>query len=155
LRSLTREVGDEAIREHLGARTQELAPLVPRLSTEPAPPIDRLALFAATQDLLIDLSAKRSLVLVVEDLHWADESSTDLIRFWSRTVTHGRLMLLITSRDAESEDMREALDDLRRTSGCTLVPLAPLAQPDLETQIRCMDDRLSPDEVAEIGRLSG
>src|SRR4051812_30475930 len=68
LRSLVREVGVVPVREVLGPETSAVAPLVPRLAETGRGAVDRFALYAATQDLLADLTADRLLVLVVEDL---------------------------------------------------------------------------------------
>lgn len=38
-------------------------------------------------------------VVVIEDLHWADEASVDLMRFWSRRLRDARVLLLVTCRD--------------------------------------------------------
>ena len=79
LRSLVRAVQPQAVDGVLGARSSILAPLVPRLGGEDGRPVDRLALFAATQDLFADLASDRVILLVVEDLHWADDVSCDLV----------------------------------------------------------------------------
>src|SRR6476646_9226509 len=99
LRWLVRRVGAEAVRAVLAERARFLAPLVPNLGKGAADPVDRLALFAATQDLLVELAGETLVVLVVEDLHWSDPASTDLVNFWARTITQGRLLLVVTSRD--------------------------------------------------------
>jgi DNA-binding CsgD family transcriptional regulator len=155
LRSLVREVGPERVREALGESVRVLAPLVPRLSSGQNQPVDRLAVFAATQELLLDLSTRMCLILVVEDAHWADVSSLDLIRFWARTVTKGRIFLLVTSREDESVAAREVLAELRRAQTSVPVVLSPLSGDSLRDQVRGLDRDLSPEAVEGIGRLSG
>jgi len=66
-------------------------------------PAQRLArLFDAVIGALGRLSTERPLVLVLEDLHWADGSTRDLIRFLARNIRDERLLLVATYR---SDDM--------------------------------------------------
>src|SRR5262245_37546090 len=57
------------------------APPVPRLDGAAS----RADLFAQARDFLVALTAARPLLLVLEDLHWADSASLDLLRF----IAHG------------------------------------------------------------------
>ncbi len=58
----------------------------------------RLALFA---EVLARLTTQPTL-LIVEDLHWADDASMDLIRYLGRRVGDWPLMMLVTSRNEEA-----------------------------------------------------
>src|SRR5215204_5917445 len=80
-----------------------------------APPIPRLDgatsqadLFAQVRDFLVALTAQRPLVLVLEDLHWADSASLDLLRFVARGIDEVPLLLVATYR-AEEIDRRHPL----------------------------------------------
>ena len=154
LRSLVRQVQPEVVRELLGTRARALARLVPQLGDEENRPVDRPALFTATQDLLAEVSVAMTSVLVVEDAHWADASSTDLIRFLARTATRGSSLLVVTSREVETEGPIDILGDLRRLPHATSVRLTPLVDEALESHIRLLDATLPRSRVAEIRRLS-
>jgi DNA-binding winged helix-turn-helix (wHTH) protein/predicted ATPase len=52
-------------------------------------------------EVLAVVSADRLLVIVLEDLHWSDPSSIDLLAYLARPPHHGRLLLLGTYRPAE------------------------------------------------------
>ncbi|HKN44397.1 MAG TPA: ATP-binding protein, partial [Propionibacteriaceae bacterium] len=52
-------------------------------------------------------------VLVIEDVHWADEATLDLLSYLGRRIQHMRVLLLVTYRD----DALEADDPLRLTLG--------------------------------------
>nr|WP_141706855.1 ATP-binding protein [Streptomyces sp. TverLS-915] len=69
---------------------------------------DSARLFGHVTRLLEELSAARPLVLVLEDLHWADASTRHLYAHLLRTVRAGRLLLLATYRS----------DDLHRRHPC-------------------------------------
>jgi DNA-binding CsgD family transcriptional regulator len=153
LRSLVREVHAKTVTDILGAGARVLAPLVPRLGDGEDRSVDRLALFAATQDLLADLAAERAVVLVLEDGHWADLPSLDLVAFWARTLVAGRLLLLITLRDAElTPDRLERIDRMR--AGAVGISLTELPFDEIAAQVRSVRPDASPAEIAEVQRLS-
>ena len=52
-------------------------------------------------------------VLVIEDVHWADEATLDLLSYLGRRIQHLRVLLLVTYRD----DALAADDPLRLTLG--------------------------------------
>src|SRR4029077_4076367 len=90
---------------------------------------DREELFRA---LLGILSAPGVLdVVVVEDIHWADEATLDLLRYLSRRLRGAAVLLIATYRDdglAAADPLRVALGDLgsqRATRRVGLVPLSP------------------------------
>ena len=55
-------------------------------------------LFAQTRDFLADLATRRPLLLVLEDLHWADIATLDLLRYIARGLAHMPLLLVVTYR---------------------------------------------------------
>jgi len=94
LRELTRETGAPAVVQLLGGRTGEIARLLPDLgSPGPAPGETAAAaddlypgegrgrLFEQMLTLLEQLAERDPVVLVIEDLHWADGSTRDLLSF--------------------------------------------------------------------------
>lgn len=58
----------------------------------------RQQIFLAVRDLLVAEARRQPLVLVFEDLHWADESSLDLLDFLVDTVRQAPLMIYAISR---------------------------------------------------------
>ncbi|MGI8856899.1 MAG: ATP-binding protein [Thermomicrobiales bacterium] len=59
------------------------------------------ALFRQVQDFLAALAAKRPIVLLLDDLHWADPASLDLLRVIARTIAALPLLILATYRSDE------------------------------------------------------
>jgi DNA-binding CsgD family transcriptional regulator len=101
------------------------------------PPVPRLDgatsqtdLFAQARDFLVALSAARPLVLVLEDLHWADSASLDLLRFIARGSDEMSLLLLATYRDEEVD---------RRHPLAALVPLLVREAPTARLGLRPLD----------------
>jgi predicted ATPase len=81
-----------------------LARLVPEIEPKPAferrPPTEgeRLRLFYAALELFGRTAEDRPLLVVMEDLHWADASSLDLLRFIAGDLASQRLLILGTFR---------------------------------------------------------
>lgn len=73
-----------------------------------APPLPRLDaatsqadLFAQIRAFLVALTALQPVLLVLEDLHWADSATLDLLRFLARSLASLSLMVVVTYRDEE------------------------------------------------------
>ncbi len=68
--------------------------------------------------------------VVVEDVHWADEATVDLLRFLGRRLRHARTLLLVTYRDeglGAGDPLRLALGDLATQRSTRRITLAPLS----------------------------
>jgi DNA-binding CsgD family transcriptional regulator len=59
------------------------------------------ALFARSVEFLRDLTAERPLIILLEDLHWADQASLDLLHHVALRVEHLKVLLIATYRDDE------------------------------------------------------
>jgi len=103
LRSIVARMGLERVHEELGQGVEALGMLLPEITPtqrEQTSP-DRLRDAIAA---LIEAAAEHApQVLVVEDLHWADESTLALLSFLLRTLARGRILLVLTCR---SDDVR-------------------------------------------------
>lgn len=70
-------------------------------------------------------------VLVVEDLHWVDEASVDVLRFLARRIDSMPLALLVSYRDLEigpRHSARPLLGDFARLEGLSTLGLRPLSR---------------------------
>ena len=105
LRSLVSVLGPDDALAAVGAGGEALRMLLPELSSE-AVRRDRTspeALRDAIATLIEAAAMRRSQVILVEDLHWADDSTLALLSFLLRTLDRGRVFILLTCR---SEDVR-------------------------------------------------
>jgi DNA-binding CsgD family transcriptional regulator/tetratricopeptide (TPR) repeat protein len=69
-------------------------------------------------------------VVVVEDVHWADEATVDLLRFLGRRLRGAAVLLIVTYRDEDlsaRDPLRLALGELATQRGTRRVALAPLS----------------------------
>ena len=105
LRSLLSEVGAGTVRELVGPSWPELARLLPSLGEPDRTILPDLAAQARLFELLLGLLGRLGeqapLVVVVEDLHWADRSTRDLLVFLVRNLRRERLLLVISYRNDE------------------------------------------------------
>jgi predicted ATPase len=62
------------------------------------PGIAQQQLFGAVLGMLAELAAVNPVLLVLEDLHWADGSTRDLVTFLSRVLRHERIALAVSYR---------------------------------------------------------
>ena len=108
-----------ALAVELGAGAAELAQLVPEVAKVmpglPPPPaveprLARFRLFDAVSSFLHAASRRNGLVLILDDLHWADPGSLLLLQFMARELTGSRLLVVGTYRDVEVS-RRDPLSD--------------------------------------------
>lgn len=110
LRGLSRTLDEAALEDLLGSARTDLARIVPELAVaEPAgsdPFIDsaqstglsQARLFERVANLLTRLGSLSPLLLVVEDVHWVDRATRDLLTFLVRNLTVARVAVLLTCR---------------------------------------------------------
>ncbi|WP_431775038.1 helix-turn-helix transcriptional regulator [Streptomyces cucumeris] len=100
LRSLRRKLGTELDGAAAG-QEGELARLLPELGETARESHDgdaRARLFELTVRLLERLAASRTLVVAIEDLHWADRSTRELLAYLFRSLLSARLLVVATYR---------------------------------------------------------
>ena len=123
----------------------ELARLFPEAAVtgpeHPNEPADYLRLFEAMARLLDSLALQHPLLLVFEDMHWADEMSLRLLSFIGRRVLHWRSLIVLTARSEELADVpafRQAMQELRGEHGVTELNLSRLSRNDTQALVRGM-----------------
>jgi DNA-binding SARP family transcriptional activator len=121
LRPRLERMGDAELAAVLGSEAVDLARLVPEIgerlpdaggvARSSDPETERRLLFVAVTRVVGRLARQRPLLLVVDDLHWADRSSLLLGRHLAREPRLGRVLMVGTFRDTELEP-GHALPDL-------------------------------------------
>jgi DNA-binding SARP family transcriptional activator len=115
-------------------RLAVLASLLPDLRTRRAlptlPPIkpdqERVRLFDAVAGCLQRLSEPRPLLLILEDLHWAGESTLALVEFMARRLAQQPILIVGTYREEEAPRTHPLQVMRRRLQAEKLVALQPL-----------------------------
>jgi DNA-binding CsgD family transcriptional regulator len=118
------------------------------------PDAARFRLAAAASDALVACAAATGLVLVLEDLHWADESSLRLLRFLAGDLPRSHLLVVGTHRDRTGGDrpLDAALPELLRAPGTSSLRLGPLTEDDVRAALPAT---ATPDVVRAVHRRSG
>src|SRR5205823_1671256 len=134
----------------------ELARLIPELAG-PQPPVgaaDYRQIFGAVAQAIRHLARLRPTLLVLEDVHWADEMSLRLLPFLGRRIEPCAVLVVVTAREEELADaraLRHAIDELAREQLLMQLSLGPLSQADTITLVRVLA-RASSNEAA-VARL--
>ena len=121
---------------------------------------DRLPLFDAVAALLGAVAqAAGPLVLVVEDLHWADPSTRDLLRFLLARLDAERVLVVVTVRTDDlhrRHPVRPLLAELVRLPGVERLDLAPFDEGELRGLLAAVaGTEVDPALVADIARRCG
>ncbi|WP_435852838.1 ATP-binding protein [Streptomyces vietnamensis] len=141
LRALRRRLPDEltaAADGHEG----ELARLLPELgdpgSHEPSDEDSTARLFELTVRLLERLAADRTIVLVLEDLHWADASTRHLFTYLLRTLRRGRIVVVASYRADDihrRHPLRPLLAELDRLRTIRRIELSRFTRTEVHRQL--------------------
>ncbi|HEY6103341.1 MAG TPA: protein kinase [bacterium] len=126
LREAVRALPDDRLRTTLGPNAPEVVKLVPELARriqqlEPSPPLEpsqeRLRLFESVRAFLAGIAQAQPLVLMLDDLHWGDTATLELLRYLARSLRGDRVLLLGTYRDVEvdrAHPLSTALAEMNR-----------------------------------------
>jgi DNA-binding CsgD family transcriptional regulator len=156
LRDLGRAVGPRAWERMCAGAPPELAGVLPGASETPAvrsDPSSRARLLGQAHDLLAEAASTAPLLLVLEDVHWADRSTLDLAAYLARAVRGQRIALVATYRSDETSRrpaLRTWLAELSRADGVSRIDLEPFDEPEIAELLAA-----DPATAASIARRSG
>jgi len=161
IRSYVRERDPEQLRSEMGAGAADIAEVVsdvrerlPELQPPPQlePDQARFRLFDSIAAFLKTASQRQPLVLVLDDLHWADQPSLLLLQFVARELGGARLLLIGTYRDVElsrQHPLAETLGELTRERLFQRVILRGLTQEDVGRFIEMTSGNTAPRGLVE------
>jgi len=148
----------DALRKFAPVALAELAALVPAVA-ERCPDLPQLSqdfpearqarLMHAIGQLVDAARGARPLVLMADDIQWADEASGRVLHYLARQTAERPLLALFAYRDEElasSEALAQLTESLRRDAGAQRMPLGRLGLADAEHMIAALDDpgRIAP-----------
>src|ERR1051325_1940031 len=133
---------------------REILPDVPA-----APPLDseqaRFRLYDSFSAFLRNAAARTPLVVVLDDLQWADKSSLLLLRFLAREIRDTRLFLVSTYRDVEvsvDHPLADALVSLRRERTVGRMLLRGLPEDEVRAMVAALRGATVGDFAASLAR---
>ncbi|GAB3205500.1 regulatory protein, luxR family [Marinactinospora thermotolerans DSM 45154] len=160
LRHLLRDLGRAPFDALAEDGEHELARLLPELGPVPRERREaRGRLFEQVLRLLTGVAAPDGLTLVVEDLHWADPSTRDLLVFLIRNLTDAPVQVIVSFRSDDlhrDHPLRRLLPELQRLPTVDRLDLSPLTREEVARQAAAIrGGDLSPDEVATLHERAG
>jgi predicted ATPase len=147
LRDLRTQLGENAMNELLGPGLADIGALLGSgggAAAQSSGPI-----FEHVLGLLTRLALRQPVMLVLEDLHWADASTRDLVAFLARNLRDARVVLLLSYRADEMHrrhPVRAMLAGLERHQQVERVSLAGLRREDLVRLLSEISAGTIPDE---------
>lgn len=154
MRALVRQLGVDRVATLLPVSRPALSRWLPELAAHAGsaePDTDRIRLFGEILTVLEQLAVRQPVVVVLEDLHWADDSSRELLAFLVANTAQCDLLLVGTYRPADSAAMRSLVAGLRRDPGVRLVVPQPLTRHEVGRQLAALFGREpEPGTIARI-----
>ena len=151
-------VPPEVLLGQVGIYGGELGRLVPdfarRLRQPPEPVVgdaggERFRLFEAASSLLSNISRSWPVVLLLEDLHWADKPTALLLAHVVRSIETERVLVIGTYRDTEpAEPLLSVLSDLHRERAVERLRLGSLHRGEVATMVSAWLGRTPPTHFA-------
>ena len=162
LRELVRSTPEGRLPAVLGPGRAELTRLLPELATRaadlpPAGELDRTSqarMFEVVLGVLERLAKDRAIVLVIEDLHWADRSTLELLGFLVRALRDDAVLLLLTTRSeapASGAGAISFLAELEREEHVERLELRPFDRDEVAEQAASLLDEPLP--AGDVDRL--
>ena len=138
-----------ALRERLGPAAAELGQLFPQMGhagpVTADPMMSKLRLFEAIILLLTDAARSRGLLAVVEDLHWADPATRELVDYATRRLRSTKVMMLATYRTDEMHRRHALLPSIqawRRSRQAQLLDINALDAQGVKEMVTCIFDEV-------------
>ncbi|WP_288024916.1 helix-turn-helix transcriptional regulator [Arthrobacter sp.] len=152
LRALASEIGLAELLDLAGPGRDALALLLPEAGTaEPALPTANLVL-EAVSTVLERAAESLPTVVVVEDLHWADESSLAVLGFILRAFDGGKFMLVMTYRSDDvhrGHPLRAFLAEVERGRYAKNIRLGRLGRDQVRQQVEAITGAPASYELVE------
>ncbi|MCB0184478.1 MAG: AAA family ATPase, partial [Caldilineaceae bacterium] len=154
---------DVSVLRELAHFLPDLAILLPDLAPSSlqqrsTPEQRKRRLFALMTHFLIEQSSGQPLVMIVEDLHWCDENTLELLLDCVRTCQQQPILFLFTYRNEEIlPPLRHWLAQLDRTRLAVDLALFPLAQSEVAAMVQAIcaaPQPPDPDLLAAVDRLA-
>jgi DNA-binding NarL/FixJ family response regulator len=147
LRALMRETSPEELDAFIGPARSELAQVLPDLDPDSAPRTSPLGeggtarLLELVVGVIARIAADRPLMFVIEDLHWADRSTLDLVALLVRALRTDRVLVVVSFRSDElhrSHPLRPLVTEWERVRAVQRIELDRLERPEVARQLEAI-----------------
>lgn len=166
LRHLLRPLPRADVEKLLGRSLNDLARIIPELASVTPSPVaedpdaERYQLFEAVASVLRRLAQAAPVLLVLDDLHWADRPTQLMLVHVERAVRDLGVSFLIAHRSTaadHAEGFGDLLADIRRERDVTTIALDGLDDSELRELVAAEIDGTPPERLVEVvkGRTGG
>ena len=127
-------IGDERVRQLVGDQVAELSCVLPSvrdtgLGRTPALQNERYLAHRAVRALLERIARRRPVVVTLDDLHWADEASLELVAHLLRRPVRGALLVAVAFREGQLPAWLAApLEAAARDGSVSAIPVSALSE---------------------------
>jgi DNA-binding CsgD family transcriptional regulator len=143
LRSLVASNPKASLTAAVETLARDIFPLLPELVPGQTTPLPRLEpeqekhrLFAVLATFFLHLSTQAPVLLIIEDVHWSDDTSLDFLHYLARRSASQPLLLLATYRHEEMQpELSSWLAQLDRERLAHEIRLMPLARNEVDTML--------------------
>ena len=125
-----------------GSTKLVLARVLPELAESsgaaPAADIDKLRFFDSFVDALRRFATAKPVVMVIEDIHWADNGSLDLLQHLTASIADARALVIVSLRSedlAQARALRSAIAKLERRATFHRIELEPLTESEMHALV--------------------
>ncbi|MET4637962.1 AAA family ATPase [Mycetocola sp. 2940] len=162
LRGLIDQIGPDAVLEAGGPGRSALTALLPELGVHQGGDsrsgdgqVDRTEvgpnrLHETVAVVLETVSQRSPVVIVIEDLHWADDATLNLLRFLLRALNRGRILVVLSFRSEDvprGHPLRSLISELERSRSVSRVDIQRLGREDVRRQVHEILGTLPDDEA--------
>ena len=162
IRSYVESVDSEHLRDSLGRGVAVIARIVPEIEDrlEDIPPLpelgdaeaERFRLFDSIACFFKGASSRTPLMIVLDDLHWSDESSLKLLEFLAHEMGESRLLVVGTYRDTDlrrTHPLSKSLGEIGRARQVLRIALRGLSRSEVAGFIIAAAESEVPPELVD------
>ena len=157
VRSIVRMDNGSCLKDIPQAYRIELAKIVPELSdsigesTGEVLIVDKFRLFEGVRRLFEQQVAGNPFIISIDNIHWADESSLELLHYVIRAFRNSPVLFLLIYRieEADKECFQQILTGMSREGLYSRITLEPLKEHDVSRMLSLIIDRIPPTELTE------
>jgi len=151
----------DALRETLGDSAPEVAKLMPELrrlfpeipaSPELPPEQERRYLFNGMRDFLARAGKLQPMILLLDDLHWADDSTMLLIQHIAQQINEMPVLMVGTYRDVELDVARplaRTMEELTRQRLARRLPVKRLPEDGVSAMLKALSGQEPPKPLVD------
>ena len=152
LRELVDQAGTERVLEAAGPGWDTIGVLLPELGDHVAGGANENRLHEGVALLLEHFARERPVIVVIEDLHWADEATLTVLRFLLRAVASGPIMIVLTYRSDDvhrGHPLRVFLTEIERGRRAKRLELRRLTRAQVRKQAHSILGRTPSFDLVE------